>query len=461
MMAFNALLRAVTAAAVLVLLMPAASTAQTPPDPAPDAGISAASVAEVRTLIRAGKFEDALAILRPLMQVQTVHADMVFQYGLAAVGASENPGIAEDERDALLDEAIAAFHSMLVRRPELVRVRLELARAFFLKGEDRLARRNFEQVLAGDPPTEVALNVNRFLERIRARKRWVMRVGAALAPDSNLGASSDERTIYIHGLPFELNEEELTESGVGISVWAGGEYQLPLEERWRLRAGADISRREYRESEFDRMSLSTHLGPRWLIGRSAEASLLASARQHWLANVLDSREVGIRTEYHRRLTPRTAMTLRGSLHERRYRERTNLDGPTLDVSVSATHALNPTLRANFGVGWGRERPETERFRHDRRWLRTGFTAALPWGFTVGASGTLRWAGYEGNWFPFTTDGSPRDDFTRSLRLNAFNRGFTVGGFSPQLSLVREVRTSNAQLHDYERNFAELRFVQLF
>ena len=49
----------------------------------------------------------------------------------------------EDRRDALLDEAIAAFRAMPVVRPELVRVRLELARAFFLKGEDGLARQHF------------------------------------------------------------------------------------------------------------------------------------------------------------------------------------------------------------------------------------------------------------------------------------------------------------------------------
>ena len=85
---------------------------------------------------------------------------------------------------------------MLVGRPSLLRVRLELGRAFFLKGEDRLARRHFEQVLAGKPPAAVALNVNRFLNQIRARKRWSVRVGAALAPDSNIGAGSDERTIY-------------------------------------------------------------------------------------------------------------------------------------------------------------------------------------------------------------------------------------------------------------------------
>lgn len=58
---------------------------------------------------------------------------------------------------------------MPVRRADLVRVRLELGRAFFLKGEDTPARRHFEQVLAGKPPAAVALNVNHFLNRIRAR----------------------------------------------------------------------------------------------------------------------------------------------------------------------------------------------------------------------------------------------------------------------------------------------------
>ncbi len=51
--------------------------------------------------------------------------------------------------------------------------------------------------------------------------------------------------------------------------------------------------------------------------------------------------------------------------------------------------------------------------------------------------------------------------TRSFRLNAYNRAFTVEGFSPQVSVVQEERTSNAQLHDYKRIYGELRFVRLF
>ena len=112
---------------------------------------------------------------------------------LAAAHAIEN----RDARDEKLDDAIAAFRAILVDRPELVRVRLELARAFFLKEEDRLARRHFEHALAGKPPPAVAANIRRFLNIMRARRRWTAHFGAAVAPDSNLNAASGERTIFL------------------------------------------------------------------------------------------------------------------------------------------------------------------------------------------------------------------------------------------------------------------------
>ena len=296
---------------------------------------------------------------------------------------------------------------------------------------------------------------------MRARKRWSMYAGFALAPDTNIGAQSDDRIIYIQGLPFRRNQEELTSSGIGISAWAGGEYQYPLDERWRLRAGGDVWRREYRENEFDRMVVGGHVGPRWLIDRDSEGSLLAVARRQWTGTDPEFRDLGLRVEARRRLTRQMTADLRASWLDRRYDESTHLDGPVMDVSLSAGHVLAPTLRADAGVGWARARPETERWRNDSRWLRAGLTAALPWGFTAGATGTLRWTDYEGNWFPFTEDGSARRDLTRNLRVFAHNRAVTLVGFSPEVSVVREDRTSNAQLHDYERTSGELRFVRLF
>ena len=472
-MPISSLLRVLAASAILLLPAAPSGAEKVPPPSPPAAGKSVKTeIAKARALMKVRRYDLALTVLRPLVQDPRHRNSVLFLTGIAALEHSQKKGREAKSRNTLLSEAIAYFRTMLIRNPGLVRVRLELARAFFLKGEDDLARRHFRQVLAGKPPAAVALNVNRFLNQIRARKRWSLRVGVSLAPDSNIGASSDERIIYIDvggaRLPFRRNQEELTSSGIGISAWLGGEYQHPLGDpmtsRWRLRAGGDFSRKEYKESEFDRMTLAGHVGPRWLIGRASEVSLLLSGLHHWTGSGFEEpshHDIGLRAEARHRFSRRTIATVRASRHERRYDERTHLDGPVTNLSLGASWVATPTLRINASVGWGREQPESETQRHSRRWVQTGFTTALPWGFTLGGSGTLRWTDYEGDWVPFTEDGSSRRDLIRNFRLSVHNRGFTVQGFSPQLSVVREDRTSNAQLHDYERTFGELRFVRLF
>lgn len=460
-MRFRPLRRALALALAVCLpfaaLAPGAAAQPVRASPPP----GAAAIAEARALIAHGRFAEALAVLRPLARGRRVDANVLFELGLAAVAASQQSGVSGPARTALLDEAIGAFHTMLVSRPGLVRVRLELARAHFLKGEDALAKRHFEQVLAGDLPAGVTANVRKFLQQIRARKGWSARVGMALSPDTNIGASSDERIFYLYGLPFRRDQEELTTSGVGFSLWAGGEYQHPLSPRARLRAGADLSRQDHAGREFDRTTAAGHVGPRWLASPSAEVSLLASTRWHWRAGDPDHRDLGLRAEARRRVNARTSATAQASWHERHYDERTFLDGPVSDVSVGVMWMAAPTLRAEVAFGWGRDRTDLETWRHTRRWLQAGVTVALPRGFTVGGSAMLRWTGYEGNWYPYTEYGESRRDRTRRLRLSVHNRAFTLGGFSPQLSVGVERRTTNAQLYDYERTFAELTLVRQF
>ena len=433
--------RMLAVAACLLLAAPAWG-ARDEPAPSPSAVLAGA-----RTLVLQGQFEQALAILRPMAEGETIDPNVAFHIGLAAVGASQRPGIDGDRRDALLDEAIAAFHAMLVARPELVRVRLELARAFFLKGEDRLARRHFEQVLAGNPPAGVALNVNRFLNIMRARKRWSLRVGAAMLPDTNVGAGSDERIIYIdvggQRLPFRRDADELTTSGIGVSAWLGGEYQYPISPQWRLRGGGDVSRREYRESRFDRMTVAGHVGPRWLIGRGSEASLLLTGLHQWTGSGLENPshyDVGVRIEGRHRPTPRTTLTARISRAERRYDDEERRDGPITDVTLGTFWVASPTLRLDAAVGWGRERPEIERFRNSSRRVHVGATAALPWGFTVGGSGTLRRTDREGGGVPFVEDdGERKRPHPVAAPVRAQPGAGASRGFSPQVSATRELQ----------------------
>ena len=326
--------RALAAAVLALLAAPAlmseGAAARAVPTAAEAAGEAATGLAgaarraEARALLDAGRFAEAVAMLGPLVRGGEVAADDLFHFGLAAVGASQQPGVGEARRDALLDEAIASFRAMLVDRPELVRVRLELARAFFLKGEDSLARRHFERVLAGGVPDAVAANVRMFLLQLRARRRWDMHIGAAIAPDSNIGSGSDERTIYIYGLPFQRDAEELTSSGVGLVLWGGGEYHYPLDDRTRLRAGGNLWRREHGGSQFDEASAAVHLGPRILLDERTEASVLATASQRWAGTVKDFHGLGGRVEAGRRLSRTVSASGRLSWEDRHYRTRTSV-----------------------------------------------------------------------------------------------------------------------------------------
>ena len=453
--------RTLTAAALLLLAVPVPAAAESALSP--DAG-----VVKARELFDAGRLDEALEVLRPLSRAHPKRTNIRFLHGLAAIEVARQPGLVAEDRTALLDEAIATLHAALVDRPELVRVRLELARAFFYKGEDTLARGHFERVLAGEVPDAVKANVRRFLVQIRARRRWTMYLGAALLPDTNIGSGTEEETIYINfggiDLPFDFNPtEEQTTSGIGASLWAGGEYQYPLGARLRLRAGADLARREYAGRRYDSTHLSLHAGPRWLVDRRTEASLLASARRRWTGTSIEHDALGARIEARRWLAPRVTANARASWHQRDYRDIEDLDGPLVDLSLGGTWTITPTLRAHSSFGYAEERPSRENRRNRSRTLRAGLTVALPRGFNVGSNAQFRWTDYEGLEVPQhrPRDGSSRKDRTWSLSLTLLKRDLTIYGFSPQLVVTHEERESNAQLVSYDRTHGELRFIRQF
>ncbi|MCY3823314.1 MAG: surface lipoprotein assembly modifier [Nitrospinae bacterium] len=422
-------------------------------------------VRAARGLVKQRRYFEALKLLGPIARESKGRADrtdVLFLYGLSAIEASRRlPPAKAKERTALLDAAISALRVILIEKPALVRVRLELARAFFYKKEDDLSRRHFDRVLAGKPPKAMVANINRFLRIMRARRRWSAHFGFSLAPDTNIGAVSDSEVIYIYDLPFRRNNFEGENSGLGFVFWGGAEYQYPLGERLRLRMGTDISRREYEGSRFDQMTVSLHAGPRWWMSPNTEMSLLASARQRRSGGLIHSHEFGARFELEHRLTRRIRLSGRASWHERNYERDKHFDGPQLDLALVGSWVLTPTLQIRGAFGYAAEDPESQTWRNRSRWGRLGASIALPFGFTVGGNAELRTTDYQGNWFPFVPDNSSREDEVRIFSVSVFNRAFTTFGFSPQLIVVNEKRESNAQLYDYKRTRAELRFVRQF
>ena len=469
------LLIAVLVLCLLVATAPAQEAEEPealPPQPAPEAATPEAeqpplTLDDARLLLSRGRATAALAILRSLPLDGPERINILFQTGMAAVAVAQVEGLSRQGRNALLDEAIAAFRAILVDQPELVRVRLELARTFFLKGQDRLARRHFELVLGGELPLPVFLNVRNFLEVMRQRKRATGYFGAAIAPDSNLNFASEEDIIYLDTvfgrLPFQREGEDVEErSGLGLSLWGGGEYQQPFGERLRLRVGADMSQRDYGGKEFDQTFVAAHAGPRWLLSPRTDISLLATAHRQWLGGQPQIDEYGPRLEIDHQVAAR--FWLRGTVRssERECHNCEWRNGPQTAFSLGAVWTPAPVLQVHFTVGYERDHASLVHWRSLSRWVRVGSNLALPLGFTLGSNAQMRRTYYEGEGGAhFTLTGRQRLDRSFHFSITILNRVVAFYGFSPQLALIHEARRTNAQAQSYDRQRAELRLVRQF
>ena len=416
-----------------------------------------------RVLIQRNRFPDALEILRPLaLEDRPDHTDVLFLLGLAASRDSQGSRADDKTRLALLDEAITAFRSILIHEPALVRVRLELALAFFLKEDDDLAIDHFERALVGRPPAPVIGKIRTFFKVMRARRRWTGYFGFSLAPDTNINAASDAQFIYINGLPFRRSDTSRASSAIGVVGWGGAEYQYPLANRWRLRAGVDVNHREYKGGQFDQTFLAAHVGPRWFVSRNTEMSLMASASQRWWGGSPFNYDYGARFEVEHRFLPGLRASGRATWLDRKYERNQGLTGPLTVFSLGASYVLFPTVQVTGLVGYSLQDSQANRWDSTGYWTRVGTNVALPWGFTVGASAEFRWTDYENGWFPFIADNTTRrEDRTRILQVTLLNRALTMYGFSPQVAFSNQLRESNAQVFDFKRNLVEMRWVRQF
>ena len=442
--------------AVALLCTPAAaqpSRAHLSQDPA---------VNHARALLHAGRPHAALDILRPLATdpdpapARADITDIRFLIGLSALAAAQRTR-AKNPRDGLLIEAIAALRAILVQRPELTRVRLELARAFFLKGEDGLSRRHFQRVLAGNPPPAMAVNIRRFLHSLRARRRWSSYLTFSLEQNDNINNASGVQTLYIFGLPFEVGEQSRRRAQTGLSLATGFEYQTPLGEGWRWRFGADATRNEYQGHGFDQTYLRLRSGPRWLLSSRSELSLQATFGQRWLARDRHSADAGFRIDARHRLTQRLALNAQAAWEKTRHQRAATPDFTDTDYHLSLTRLFSPLLQGSLGIGHAtRHHQDGTRNREPSAHL--GLSRILPRGWTVGA----RWErSRERHGRNALLSSQRRVDDKRITRLFVLNRGLTFYGFSPQLVVARERQQSNSTLSNYRRTRVDVRFVRQF
>ncbi|MDU8942820.1 tetratricopeptide repeat protein [Ovoidimarina sediminis] len=128
------------------------------------------------------------------------------------------------------DAAIAIFSAILAEDPGLVRVRLELARAYFAAGRWQEARREFFLVLSGDIPDPVRQTVLGFVRAIDARRGfdWDLSLALTRAGDGRSYASDVLFADLGPGppVPFVLNRRG--SGGIGLAYDISAEIRAAV-----------------------------------------------------------------------------------------------------------------------------------------------------------------------------------------------------------------------------------------
>ncbi len=127
------------------------------------------------------------------------------------------------------EAAIRAFRSILGRYPSLVRVRLELGRAYFRNRQWLEARREFERVLATDLPPTVRRNVLVFIRRIDSRRGfdWSLDVGVTRLGDTR-DYDSDVVELDFGGVVLCSVLARSDESAPGLVYEASARVAIPV-----------------------------------------------------------------------------------------------------------------------------------------------------------------------------------------------------------------------------------------
>ena len=188
----------------------------------------AAPIQAAQLLILGNRLDDAKLLLERLAGRQAGRQEAPFLLATIAVAQKD------------YDTAISLYRRILVREPDTERVRLELARAFFLKGDYDNADRQFRFARAGDIDDAVKANIDHFLSAINRLREWTFNFSFALAPDTNQNAATSASQVNIFGLPFALDKGARKQSGIGLAGDIGGEWSPLLDDNIKARIGADL-----------------------------------------------------------------------------------------------------------------------------------------------------------------------------------------------------------------------------
>jgi tetratricopeptide (TPR) repeat protein len=386
-------------------------------------------------LIQLGRLDEAKLVLVHVLQVTPNDNEAIFLTGLIAVAEKR------------YDDAVEAFRRILATEPERERVRLELARAFFLEADYDNAERNFRFARAGDLPPETKTVIDQYLAAIVRLRKWSYSVALGVADDTNINGASNVRTINLYGLPFTLSDNARATSGLGAAMDLAGEWSPLIFGNTKARFGGLLHRLEYSGHTFDDMTVSAYAGPEFLFSTAEYDALITSFRR-WYGGEPYNEGVGLRGIASYVLAPAVQLSASLDAQTVTYRQQTFLNGPVYSGNLQATYTISPASSVRLTLGVASQRAKSPGFANNVYWVALDYYRDMPFGFSANVEPAYSWTNYDAAIAAF---GATRHDRTVALRLDLLNRRIEYAGFAPRLSYIYITQQSSIALYRFSRN----------
>ena len=408
-------------------------------------------------LFNRGKLDSASEILTELAAAEDETLDRTQIQFLTAMiaGARGEFSIAEE-----------AFRKILDDKPDLVRVRLELARVLFAQRKDQSAAYHFRLALAAGLPPEAQENIRTFLSAIEQRKIWRVGASIGIAPDSNISAGPKDETVNLFGLPFELDADARERSGLGLATSLNAQIFPKIKGPFRLELRGGGSVTDYSGIEFDDVFLFAEAGPRYQ-GRSFSISALGAFSRRFFGGESFSRSVGGKIAVQKGLTSRTNVGLRVSGASVRYDLDASRDGEVYAAGLQLNHVLTNVSSVFASVNITREQSASPFLQNTQYALIAGYRRELPFGVTAQIGPDVYYRRFdECAQIDFGTDcdltlAPVREDWTYGGSIFVTKRDWRLYGFAPVFSYQYLRNDSNSERAEFTRHRANIGLTRTF
>lgn len=403
-------------------------------------------IERMRELVRQGKAETAYELAQDELREREGDPRFDFYYGMAAVDSGR------------VNEGVFALQRVVFAQPRNDRARLELARGYFLLGEDARARKEFNTVLRHEPPKNVEANIQKFLDAIRLREARYQTTAKAYA---EVGIGYDDN---VNGGPADANffsplfgqgtlDDAATQQGDAFNtVGVGGQFNHPVSPGTSIYGRFDGDWRNHQdESTFDTASYAARTGVRWTRGEH-RYQLTLLGQQYAVGHETYRNLSGVSGEWKVKPTKSGEMSASVTFANLEYpdQEIRNSDQVTMTLGIMQGMAgpYSPVIFASvFG---GQETADDDRYDHlasrNIGGFRIGSRLVLRQDLSLQASFLTQRNNYKGLNLLFLEE---REDVYRSVDLGLtwlIDKHWSIRGSA---STARN--DSNIPIYEYDRN----------